>query len=124
MSNHIRFQKTGLRFIPLLEGANGDLLLEQGSGMCRGKTTLAMHARPTQETIGSGGTHREELAATGIGQVKVSMPLQRLKVSREIRHEPFGTDLIGVLPHEKQSPLDVWSERSLSPTLRRWLHLL
>jgi hypothetical protein len=42
-------------------------MLEQGSGTCRGKTTLTMHARPTQETIGGRGTHGEELAARGIG---------------------------------------------------------
>src|ERR1019366_1202834 len=124
MNDHIRFQKTGLPLIPLLEGANGDLLLEQGSGAGRRKTTLTMHARPTQETISSCGTHREELAATGIGQVKMSMPLQCLDMSRKIRYEPFRTNLIGVLPHEKQSVLDLGSERSLSSTTRRKLHLL
>jgi hypothetical protein len=124
MSDHIRFQKTGLRLIPLLEGANGDLLLEQGSSTSRRKATLTLYARPTQKTIGGGGTHRKKLAATGIGQVKMSMPLQCLDMSRKIGHEPFRTDLIGVLPHEKQSTLDLGSESSLSPTLRRWLHLL
>src|SRR5450755_78068 len=124
MSDHIHFQKTGLRLIPLLEGANGDLLLEQGSGTHRRKTTLTMGARPTQETIGGDSTHPEELPTTGIGQVKMSMPLQRFQMSCEIGHEPFRTNLIGVLPDEKQSTLDFWSERSLSLTLRRWRHLV
>ncbi len=54
----------------------------------------------------------------------MSMPLQCLEMSRKIGHEPFCTDLIGVLPHEKQSVLDLGSERSLSLATRRELHLL
>lgn len=56
--------------------------------------------------------------------MKVSFPLQCLKMGREIRHEPFGTDLIGLLPDTKQGVLDVWSERSLSLAARNMLHPL
>jgi hypothetical protein len=106
MSDEIGFQETGLSFIPLLEGTNGNLLLEQGSGTRRCEATLTIGARPTQETIGGGGTHRKKLGATGVSQVKVSMPLQCFDVSREIGHEPFRTDLIGHLPDEEQDTLD------------------
>jgi len=124
MSDHIRFQETWLGLVPLLKGANGDLLFEQGSGTRRRKTTLTVCSRPTQEAIGSRGTHGEELAAARVRQMKVSLPFQRLNVGLEIRHEPFRTDLIGFLPDEKQGALDLWSERSLSPTSRKWPYFL
>jgi len=47
MRYQIRFQKTGLGLIPVMEGANGNLLLEQGAGLGRGKPAnndLAMWA--------------------------------------------------------------------------------
>ena len=113
MGDHIRFQETWLFLVPLLEGANGDLLFEQGSRTRRRQTTLTLCARPTQEAIGGRGTHGEELATASVRQVKVSMPLQGLNVGREIRHEPFRTDLIGLLPDEKQGTLDLWPECSL-----------
>jgi len=47
MSDHIRFQETRLGLISLLEDANGDLLLEQGSGTRRRKTTRTLCSRPT-----------------------------------------------------------------------------
>ena len=42
MGDDIGFQEPRLRLIPLLEGAEGDLLLEQGSRTRRCQTTLAL----------------------------------------------------------------------------------
>jgi hypothetical protein len=124
MGNQIGFQKAGLGFIPLLEGTDGDLLFEQGSRTCGGDAMRALSSMRTQEAISRGSAHREELATTSIGQVKVPMPLQGLDQGRQKRYEPLGTDLVGRLPREIQSLLDFWSKRSLSPTARRLLDLL
>jgi hypothetical protein len=64
------------------------------------------------------------LGAAGVGQVEMTLPLQGLDESRQKRHEPLGTDLVGRLPGEKQGVLDLWSKRSLPPTPRRLLHRL
>ena len=50
---------------------------------------------------------RQCVAAAGVRQMEMALSLQRLDVSRQIRHEPFGTDLIGFLPGEKQGALDL-----------------
>ena len=70
MSDHIGFQETRLGLIPLLESANGDLLFEQDSGPCCRKTTRTLCAMPTQKAISGRSAHREELAATGVRQMK------------------------------------------------------
>jgi hypothetical protein len=48
MSYHIRFQKTWLGLIPCLEGADGNLLLEQRSGSRRGEAALSKRALGTR----------------------------------------------------------------------------
>lgn len=58
MGHQIRFQKAGSGLLPHLEGADGNLLLEQGCGSCAGNTTLSQYALRTQETIRCGCTPR------------------------------------------------------------------
>jgi len=48
MGHQVRFQEAGSRLLPLLEGADRDLLLEQRSGSRRGEAPLASFALGTR----------------------------------------------------------------------------
>src|SRR5258708_24991212 len=75
MGHQIRFQEARSGFIPLLKGANRDLLLEQRSRSRRGEAALASFALGTQEAIRCGCAHGEQLPAALLGQVEMLMPL-------------------------------------------------
>src|SRR3954447_6710956 len=94
MSHQIGFQKAGMGLIPLLERANGNLLLEQCASARRRKTTLPVCSRSTQKAVCGCGTHKEESAATGVHEVEVSLSFQCLDEGRKKRHAPFGLDLL------------------------------
>ena len=47
MGHQVRFQKTGSGLLPLLEGTDGNLLLEQGSRSRRGEAVLNSFALRT-----------------------------------------------------------------------------
>jgi len=55
--------QAGLGLLPLLERADRNLLLEQGSGSRRGEAALASFALGTQEAIRCGCAHGEQLPA-------------------------------------------------------------
>jgi hypothetical protein len=57
------FQKAGSGLIPLLEGADGDLLLEQRSRSRGGEATLTLFALRGQQAIGCGCAHGKQLLA-------------------------------------------------------------
>jgi hypothetical protein len=67
MSYQVRLQKAGSGLLPLLEGADRDLLLEQRSRSRRREAMLNEFALRTQETIRCCCTHRKQLAATLLG---------------------------------------------------------
>ena len=69
MSHHINFQKAWLGLIPLLEGPNGDLLLEQGSRPCRCDAMGTSSSCLTQQAVGGGHTHTEQVFAALLAQV-------------------------------------------------------
>lgn len=119
MSYQIGFQKARSGLIPLLEGADGNLLLEQGSGSRGGKAMLAQCALRTQETIDRRYAHGKQLASALIRDVKVFMSLQGFYQSREKRDEPFGTDAIGSVPEQEQRLLDFWAVGSHACPLAR-----
>ena len=77
MSHQVRFQKAGLGLLPLLEGADGNLLLQQRSCSCRGEAALAQFALGTQEAIRCRRAHGEQLAAALLSELEMLMPLQR-----------------------------------------------
>ena len=77
MGHQIRFQKTGSGLIPLLECADRDLLLEQGSCSRGGEAALTQFALGRQEAIGRCRAHGEQLASALLRQVEMLMPLQR-----------------------------------------------
>ena len=85
------------------------------------KTVLSLG---TQKPIYCRCAHREQLVPALLAEVEMSMPLECFDKSGQKGHQPFGTDLVGRLPGEKQGVLDFWSKRWLSPTPRRLLHLL
>jgi len=62
MSYQVRFQKAGSSLLPLFKGADGDLLLEQGSCSRRGGTVLTSFALGTQQPIRRRRAHGEQLA--------------------------------------------------------------
>src|SRR5258707_5242042 len=104
-----RFQKAGLGLLPLLEGADRDLLLEQGSGTRGGEAALTRCALGTQETIRCGRAHGEQLVPALLRDVEVLMSLKRLYQGREKGDEAFGADAVGRAPGQEQRVLDVWS---------------
>jgi hypothetical protein len=57
MGNQVCFHKTGLGPSPLLERADGNLLLEQRSRPCGGDATLTQCTLRTQEAIRRRSTH-------------------------------------------------------------------
>ena len=75
MSHQICFEKARLGLIPLLEGTDGDLLFEQGSGFRGREATPAGFAFGAQQAIGSGGAHREQLAPNLLGELRMPMLL-------------------------------------------------
>jgi hypothetical protein len=76
MSNQIGFQKTRLRFIPLLEGADGDLVFEQRASFRRRKTLRSGLALCVQQAISGGRTHPHEVVPALFAQMEVAMALQ------------------------------------------------
>jgi hypothetical protein len=78
MDHQVRFQIAGSGLIPLLERADGNLLLEQGSLLCGGEATLTQATLRTQEAIRRYRTHGKELPAALLRDVEMLMSLQRL----------------------------------------------
>ena len=99
MGHQIRFQKAGSGLLPLLEGADGNLLLEQGSRSRGGKAALTSFALGTQQPIRRRRAHREQLPAALLSEVEMLMPFQRLDQRREKGNEPFGADAVGSVPN-------------------------
>ena len=85
------------------EGADGDLLLEQGSRSRRGEATLASFALGTQEAIRCRCAHGKQLASALLCQVEMLMPLQRFDQRGEKRDEAFGADAVGGVPDQEQA---------------------
>jgi hypothetical protein len=78
MGHQICFQKAGSGLLPLLEGADGNLLLEQGSRSRGGKAALTLFALRGQQAIRRSCAHGKQLLATLLRDLEVLMPLQRL----------------------------------------------
>jgi hypothetical protein len=78
MGHQVRFQKAGSGLLPLLEGADRDLLLEQRSRSRGGEAALTHLSLGTQQAIRCGCAHGKQLAATLLSEVEVLMSLQRL----------------------------------------------
>jgi hypothetical protein len=107
MSHQVCLQKARLRFIPVLERADRNLLLQQRSCSRGGEAALTQFALGTQEPIRRRWAHGEQLAAALLCEVKVLMPFQRFYQGREKRHEPFGADAVGGVPDQEERMLDV-----------------
>jgi hypothetical protein len=73
MGHQVHLQKAGSDLLPLLEGADRDLLLEQGSGSRRGEAALASFALGTQEAIGRRRAHGKQLPSALLQDVEVLM---------------------------------------------------
>ena len=101
MGRPVRFQKTWSGLIPLLEGADRNLLLEQRSSSSRGEATLTHLALGTQEAICCRCTHGEQLPAALLSEVKMLMPLKRFDEGGEKRDEPFCADAVGGMPDQE-----------------------
>lgn len=98
VGDKVCLQKARLRFIPVLESADRDLVFEEGSCLGSGypaRTALSLGA---QEPIRRRCAHREQLAAALLGEVEMSMPHQRFNEGGQKGDQPFGTDLIGGAP--------------------------
>jgi len=123
MSHQVRLQKAGLGLIPLLERADGNLLLEQRSRSCGGNATLTQCALRTQEAVRCRCAHRKELAAALLCDVEMLMPLQHFYQGGEKGDEPFGADAVGGVPSQEENMLDFWPIPRWAWTLKRLLHL-
>ena len=82
MGDQIRFHESWFRFVPILKGADRDLLFEQGSRTGRGNALSLLLAVRLQKPISRRPAHGEELAPALFIQGEVSMSLQRLHQSR------------------------------------------
>ena len=109
MSHHIRFQKAWVCLIPVLKGANGDLLLEQGACSCCREAIGASSSHLLEQAVGGGSAHGEQLLTANLREMQVSRALQRFEKGRQKRDQAFGTDPIGVIPDAHQSLLHLWS---------------
>jgi hypothetical protein len=123
MSHQIRFHKAGLGLIPLLEGADGNLLLEERSRSSRGETTLTKFALRGQQVIRGCCAHGEQLAAALFCELEVLMPLQGFDECGEKGHESFGTDPVSCVPDQEQRVFDLWPILSRTRALKCLLHL-
>jgi hypothetical protein len=79
MGHEVRFQKAGLGLIPLLEGADRNLLLQQSSRSRRGGAALTQFALRTQEAIRCCWARGEQLASVLLRQVEMLMPQKSLR---------------------------------------------
>ncbi len=57
MGHQIRFEKSGLRLLPILERADQDLVFQQGSRSCGGDAARTRFSLRTEEVIGGGCAH-------------------------------------------------------------------
>ena len=111
MGDQICFEKTGLSLIPVLKGADWDLVFQERPRACRRNTAKyqSSFSLRRQQAIRRCRTHGEQLVPTFFGDVQMFMPLQRFDQCREKRHEPLGTDAIRCAPCQEQRVLHVWS---------------
>jgi len=75
-SPQIRLQKAGSGLISLLEGADGNLLLEQRSRSGRGETMPTQPALRGQQAIRSRSAHGKQLTSALLQDVEVFMSHQ------------------------------------------------
>ena len=76
MGYQVHFQKARSVLIPVLEGADQHLLLEQRTRPCRGEATLTQYTLRTQEAIGRCRTHGKQLPTALLSEVEVLISLQ------------------------------------------------
>ncbi len=62
--------------MPVLEGADRNLVFEQGSRSCSRQAVWTLRSRGTQEAISRRGTHGEQLVAALLSEMQMSMPLK------------------------------------------------
>jgi hypothetical protein len=103
MGYQIRFQEARSGFIPLLKGANRDLLLEQRFRSRGGKATTIQFAQRGQQAIRYCRAHGEQLFSALLRDVEVLMPFQCFNECGKKGDEAFG----GV-PGQEECVLDVW----------------
>src|SRR5258708_3321555 len=118
MSHQVCFQKAGSGLLPLLEGADGNLLLEQRSRPCGREATLTSFALGAQEAIRRRRAHGEQLTAAFLREVEMLMPLQRFDQRGEKGNEPFGADAVGSVPDQEQGVLNFWPVTAWARALR------
>ncbi len=98
MSNQICFQKAGSGLIPLLEGADGNLLLQQRSSSCRRDAASTQFAPRGEPPIRRCRAHGKQLFPALLCDLEVLMPFQRFKECGEKGNESFGADAVGGVP--------------------------
>ena len=123
MGNQVRFQKVGLGLIPFLEGADGNLLLEQGSSSRRGEAALTTFALRGEPPIRRRRTHGKQLPSALLRDVEVLMPLQGIDQDGQERDQSFGADAVGGVPDQEERVLDVRPVLARVLALRCGLHL-
>jgi hypothetical protein len=124
MGHQIRFQEARSGFIPLLKGANRDLLLEQRSRSRGGEARTIQFALRGQQAIRRCRAHGKQLFSALLREVEMLMPFQRLKERGEKGNEAFGADAVGGVPDQEQRVLHVWSVLARTGALKGGLHLL
>jgi hypothetical protein len=115
--------QAGLRLIPVPEGANGDLVFQQGSRSRRGKAARTCFAVRVQEAICRGCTHREEVAPALFAEMEMPMPLQYFDKRGQERDQSFGANVVGRCPCQVQRPLNLCSVVRWTWAVECLLHL-
>ena len=109
MSDEISFHEPRRGFIPIVEGADGNLLFKQRSRSGGRKSMPLAFAVWLENSISSRWTHREKLVPTVLVQMEMLMALQRLHSRGQKWNETLGTDVIGGCPRQVQCLLHLWS---------------
>ena len=91
----------------LSEGADRDLLFEQGTRF-GGRKAMGMGiAMGLQEAICRSRAHREQLAAVFLAELDMPMLLQHFDDAWQKRHQAFGTNPVEGLPGQHQCFFDL-----------------
>jgi len=74
MSDQVSFHEAGFGLIPVVKGANRDLLFEQGPCSSRRESMALLFAIRLQDAISRGWTHRKQISTRLLTQLHMSMP--------------------------------------------------
>jgi hypothetical protein len=122
VGDKVGLDEAGRGVVPIIEGADRNLVLEELARLGGGDTPWMVRlAVSSQDAVGSGSTNGEQLRSHVVGELEMAIALKARKQLRQEGDEALGTDEVGSGPGGKQGILDGRSVASLARALdRRW----